>query len=231
VFLLGVVGLLGCAAQRGDRDAALHRAAHQTRELERRFGVVTDRGANVYLAGLVSRLTESYPQRFAGRSPPSVIILNAIEPIAVSPGNGKVLLSRGLIFQLSNEAELAFILAHELGHTALGHLPPDGVAPEERRALEIGADSFGVGLMALAGYDPRPAVQALAHLHRTTSGWTTDPSYPDFTNRLATLQTAIYSSGWQPPGTIDRRDFHKLQTVLCAHAPRAPGSACGRQPR
>jgi hypothetical protein len=80
--------------------------------------------------------------------------------------------------------------------------------------------------MALAGYDPRPAVQALAHLHRAASDWTTDPSYPDFTTRLATLQSAIYSSGWQPPGTIDRRDFHKLQAALCAHPPRPTGGPC-----
>jgi len=217
----------GCSPRRVDVATAHHHATAQTAELQRRYGEVSDRGAELYVRGIVHRLVQNYPQRPSEVESYRVVLLRTLEPIAVAPGNKTLIVSRGLMLQLSNEAELAFILAHELAHELLAHPLERDRSPENRRALELAADRLGLGLVAVAGYDPRPAVQALAHLQRMNDLWSTDPNYPDFVNRLAGLQTAIYSSQWQPPGTIDRRDFHKLHAVLCSYPPRATGGVCG----
>jgi len=217
----------GCAPRRLDRVTAIQTADAQTAELTRRYGELHDRGAELYLRSIVDRLLATYPAQTELTQRYRVVILRSLEPIAVTPGNGSVIVSRGLLLRLSNEAELAFVLAHELGHEIQGHTFSTERSPEDRRSYEFAADRFGLGLMALAGYDPRPAVQALAELQRMNDLWTTDPNYPDFVNRLAELQTALYASNWQPPGTIDRRDFHKLHTVLCNYPPRAAGGVCG----
>lgn len=227
-FLIACCLVLGgCAPRRLDRATAIQHADVQTAELIRRYGELHDRGAELYLRSIVDRLLSSYPGRAELSQRYRVIIVRALDPIAVSPGNGTVIVSRGLLLRLSNEAELAFVLAHELGHDIQGHTISTERSPEDRRAYEFAADRFGLGLMALAGYDPRPAVQALAELQRMNDLWTTDPNYPDFVNRLAGIQTALYASHWQPPGTVDRRDFHKLRAVLCNYPPRATGGVCG----
>lgn len=217
----------GCAPQRVDRATANHNANAQTLELTRRYGEVTDRGAELYLRSITDRLLASYPGRATLAQPYRVIIVRTLDPIAVTPGNGTVVVSRGLLLSLSSEAELAFVLAHELGHDIEGHTVSTERTSADRQAYEFAADRFGLGLMALAGYDPRPAVQALAQLQRMNDLWTIDPNYPDFVDRLAGLQTALYAAHWQPPGTIDRRDFHKLHAVLCSYPPRATGGVCG----
>lgn len=226
-FLVCCVFFSGCSARSLSRPEVERRASAQTAELERRYGMVNDRGAEAYVQGIIGRLLHNYP----GELPPDlttrVVILRTLKPIAVAPGNGAVIVSRGLLLNLNNEAELAFILGHELAHDILGHTAASDRSPENRRAFEIAADHFGLGLMAVAGYDPRPSVQALAQLQRMTDLWTTDPNYPDFVNRLAGLQSAIYASNWHPPGTIDRRDFHKLHGVLCSYPPGARGGVCG----
>lgn len=226
-FLACCLFLSGCSAPRLTPAEVASRGAAQTNELVRRYGAVTDRGAEAYVAGIVTRLLSSYPGELAPGAPPRVVILTTLDPVAVSPGNGAIIVSRGLLLRLSTEAELAFIIAHELAHEMLGHTEVSDRSPESRRALEFAADRFGLGLMAVAGYDPRPAVQALAELQRMTDLWNDDPNYPDFVNRLAGLQTAILTSNWQPPGTIDRRDFHKLHAVLCGYPPKARGGVCG----
>ena len=219
--------IVGCAPRRLEPTAAAHRATHQTAELARQYGIVNAPGAELYIAALVTRLLQSYPQRTTAIESHRVVLLRTLEPIAVAPGNNTLVVSRGLLLQLSNEAELAFILAHELAHELLGHTLELERSPESRRAFELAADRFGLGLVALAGYDPRPATQALAHLQRMNDLWAIDLNYPDFTSRLASLQTAIYASNWQPPGTINRRDFQKLHATLCNYPPRATGGVCG----
>jgi predicted Zn-dependent protease len=227
LFLLCCTLLWGCSPRKLTSDAAHHRAAGQTAELQRRYGELHDRGAELYVRMIVERLVQNHPQPAVASARYRIVLLNTLEPVAAAPGNSTVILSRGLLLQLSNEAELAFILAHELGHEILGHTLEVDRSPETRQTFELAADRFGLGLVALAGYDPRPAVQALAHLQRTNDLWSTDPNYPDFVHRLAGLQTAIHTSHWQPPGTVDRRDFRKLHAVLCEYPPRAAGGVCG----
>ncbi len=103
----------------------------------------------------------------------------------------------------SNDDELGFVLAHEMGHVALGHLPQRYAAliadagenvtrrtqltrfakrewPLYRRE-EFEADRFGLLLAAKAGFQARAgAYTALTHL-------LPDPQHPAPQERLAAL--------------------------------------------
>lgn len=52
-----------------------------------------------------------------------IILLDIESPTAFSPGAGRVFITRGLLKTLESEDELAGILAHEMGHDAMKHLP------------------------------------------------------------------------------------------------------------
>lgn len=138
------------------------------------------------------------------------IVFASNTPFAYSVGNGVVVLSTRLLRSLSNEAELAFIIAHELGHDVLHHEDRD----EETYKLEEEADSFAVGAMALAGYDPRASLSALTNTHRYEISSDQQTTHPSLEARLAELSLQIHRSGWQPPGTLHKRDFYKLKKLI-----------------
>ena len=91
------------------------------------------------------------------------------------PG-GPIFITRALYSRLENEAELAGILAHEIGHVVARHsaeqiaraslstsgaVTADLLAIEYRPGDELAADALGVELMSAAGYDPRALVDAM----------------------------------------------------------------------
>lgn len=124
-------------------------------------------------------------------------------------------------FMGGTEGELAFILAHEIGHatdkrcktlkgrfgvaplaTLFGRISGDGAGGQ--RACEARADELGVNLMTRAGYDPEDAAAALQRLDM--SGMST--AGPVLLARLAAL-------GEDHPITADR--IHHIRKLI-AHA-------------
>ena len=68
------------------------------------------------------------------------------------PGR-RIFVTRGMLALVGDEAELATVLGHEIGHSLAG----DGTTPESaraRRAAEVAADRTGLRLLTGAGYDP-----------------------------------------------------------------------------
>lgn len=62
------------------------------------------------------------PAQRPGDWPTAVVVLDEDEPLCFTPGAGVVYLSRGLLAELDGRpASLAFCLAHQLGHSLLGH--------------------------------------------------------------------------------------------------------------
>jgi hypothetical protein len=63
-------------------------------------------------------------------------VLNSEEPNAYALPDGLVYITHGLLTQLDNEAELAAILAHEIGHIATGQVGTTPLFP--RRSTRVG---------------------------------------------------------------------------------------------
>jgi hypothetical protein len=87
-------------------------------QVERELPVVRDATVTRYIEELGSRLAgeapgAEYPYRFR--------ILDVADVNAFALPGGYVYLNRGLVESVRNEAELAGVLAHEIGHVALRH--------------------------------------------------------------------------------------------------------------
>ena len=78
-----------------------------------------------------------------------VIVLNADEVNAFAD-SGYLYITRGLLALANSEAQLAGIIAHEIGHMVKRHKP----FARHRAAQEIAADDFAMRLAARAGYNP-----------------------------------------------------------------------------
>ncbi|MBW8726446.1 MAG: M48 family metalloprotease [Inquilinus limosus] len=101
----------------------------------------------------------------------SVELLDSERVNAAAGADGRILVTRGLLALARSEAELAFVLAHEVGHVVAGHARqraerPAGTTGEAGfdRAQELEADRIGLSGLARAGYDPAAAVAFLARL-------------------------------------------------------------------
>lgn len=122
-------------------------------------------------------------------------------PVMALMGN-RILISREFV-AASDDAELGFILAHEMGHVVLGHMTQrfaaliadsGGTATTWKAAAhfagrerslyqqeEYEADKFGFALEAKAGFDAETgAYDALSHLQA-------DPQHPSPADRIAAL--------------------------------------------
>jgi predicted Zn-dependent protease len=132
--------------------------------------------------------------------------------------DGTLVVSDRLLITLRSEAQLAFVLAHELGHLALKHHQTLGerkLSTSQRHAMEEEADSFALGVIAAAGYDPRAGLSALAVFSQglAAPGEET-PTHPGGRRRLERGLTLIADAGWTPPGIVNRRDFLVVQSRL-----------------
>ena len=76
-------------------------------------------------------------------------------------------LSRGLYQSLEVEAELVFVLAHELAHRALRHLPPRDL--RKRLPLELAADRWAVDRLCALGIDPAAGQRLISRLLQAES--------------------------------------------------------------
>lgn len=216
----GIAWLVMCASllaacSRGPAPAPVE-AMLQTEILLKQYGGRVDLPfVNEYLSYLNQRLG----QGLESGTPDGldIILLRSTRPVAFAPGRRSVLVSAGLIRLLNSEAELAFVLAHEIAHHELGHTlqysASDAATAELRPELELAADRFAVATMAAAGYDPRAAVSALRNAYSHQQAGAT-ASHPLLQERLTSIGDMIQSSGWLPPGTLDRRSFKQIKQLL-----------------
>ena len=219
-FLLGTEGCLKSRLQNQTAPLIF------TQQLIHNYGSISGPPFDEYVSYLTRRLTAAFPASPAL----SVLLINTPHVYAASLSNGTVILSKGLILKLGNEAELAFIVAHELSH--LRHLRqglektsadnrPHFLRPSAEE--ELAADREALGIIALAGYDPRAALAALNKTHQlgldsklpgATSVLKSSPDYPALEERTRAALQYIQASNWRPPGITDRRDFQKLKEAL-----------------
>jgi len=139
------------------------------------------------------------------------------------PG-GVVHVSRAALVAMESEAQLAAVLAHEVGHAIAGHAVQGFYAsvldPDVERAdvalidrdQEYQADRLGTRLLSAAGYDPRAAVQMLERL--TASSGTQCAEGPSLETRIARMWRHVGAASSEMPTWIG-------STVSCTARIRA----------
>lgn len=205
----------GCHASRVKReDNSYSLAVAAAKDLVSKFGEVP---RSAYLQSLEARLGNAINSKSnIFENTPRIIVLKSSEKFAYSPGGGFVLLSEGLINRLNVEAELAFVVAHELAHQELGHtgVDHDFIKEPKLKDLELKADRRGVGIIALSGFDPRAAITALLSSYGRNGDLPFSETHPSLSERVLAIEEAIKESKWTPPGTIDSREHRKFKAFL-----------------
>jgi predicted Zn-dependent protease len=115
-----------------------------------------------------------------GRLRVTVELLDSDQVNGAALPDGRVLVTRGLLVLARSEAEVASVLAHEIGHIVAGHAKSRAARPpvdpavaglaevqaeaEFDRAQEQEADRIGIDALARAGFDPGAAPAFLDRL-------------------------------------------------------------------
>lgn len=90
--------------------------------------------------------------------PSSVLIIDSHAPNAFIRNKNEVVLTKALIGRVTDESELAFILAHEMAHLALGHDLRGGIS------AEVEADTLALKVATALNFNPCSGFEVLERL-------------------------------------------------------------------
>jgi hypothetical protein len=190
-------------ADRSDEASLWLQADRLEEQLEASPSVVRDPALQAYVRGVVCRI--------AGPHCPRIRAYVIRDPAfnASMAANGLMEIGTGLLLRLANEAQLAHVLGHEIGHYLRRHTMQrweDFQAKAINLRAEVGslaafsrdqereADQLGSELMVKSGYDPREAPRVWERLMAERAGRTTVPSniflatHPPTAERVAALR-------------------------------------------
>ena len=219
-FVLSLV-LASCSPKH--HGASQKQAVHDyqlDRTLSDRCGEIANETSTRELEFLRTRLITAANQIKSLRYPVRLKFVACSEPLAFSLGAGTIIFSQGLVKKLPLESQLAFVIAHEIGHEALGHLEqlsqnfPSEAPTELSRRLEQEADQFALKVLIVAGYDPRSSISTIETLMTSETADLAHGGYPSLRSRQETLAHFLNASQWQEPGIVNRRDYNKLRSEL-----------------
>jgi predicted Zn-dependent protease len=142
-------------------------------------------------------------------------------------------ITRGALGRMRDEAELAAVLGHEIGHVIAGHML-DGVLEHDRgvreasrdleaeRDDEAQADDLAVKYCALAGYDvtaPERMLRALAAGDPSDDPDRGSDPHPRWNQRLARVQA--FAMHFSQGGATNAAEFtHHLEGLVVGEDPR-----------
>lgn len=165
---------------------------------ENRYALVSDRPVQLYFDELGSRLAPELwrgpeaAQRF-GVNLWLVLATHSTAQATAFPG-GVVVVHTGLLQWAENEAQLAFVIAHELAHAlqehawresayhrkklralrwstaGIGYVVESAIRRGYQRELESQADRLALWYLAQAGFDPREGVRMMQRLESRQEG-------------------------------------------------------------
>jgi predicted Zn-dependent protease len=167
-----------------------------------------------FIKALGARLGEAagesaFPWRFA--------VIRDRSANAFSIGAGRIYVNEGTPFVCRNEAEVAAILAHEMGHELAGHFRSSsgatswldslrGSSPAKDEVIgsvhqrvdpkrELEADRISIGILRRAGYDPHAAVSVAKLVAGGSEGRTADFGGAERLRNLEALVADLPASG------------------------------------
>lgn len=123
-------------------------------------GVYRDRALAGYVNGVGLRLVAAAGRQKHGWS---FGLLDTPDANAYTLPGGRIYVTRGMLALASDEAELAAVLGHEIGHALAGDAAAQ-MGERARRKAELAADRVAMTLMTRAGYDPAAEADFLATL-------------------------------------------------------------------
>ena len=118
------------------------------RQVESQLGIVADESLNEYVQQLGKKLAEYSPRRDVEYS---FQVVEMEEPNAFALPGGYIYLSRGLLALANSEAEVANVIAHEIGHVAARHAAQRDTAAKAATLLTV----LGVVAAAAGSADGR----------------------------------------------------------------------------
>ncbi|MGL5135406.1 MAG: M48 family metallopeptidase [Planktothrix sp.] len=156
---------------------------------------------------------------------------------------GYVYIHTGLIAAADNEAELASVMAHEIGHIAGRHAIKQmrqaaiaagvatAVGADQNKLVQIGvelalnrpksreaeyeADRMGLGTLIRAGYAPRGAVDFMAKLLKSGSPPTIISTHPATGDRISAMQQLLEPSMLNSGYGLDSNSYRAtVQRIL-----------------
>ena len=98
-------------------------------------GIYADRALRQYVQGLTDELAATV-ELAEGYEPLRVEILDTEMPSAYAGAGGAIFVTRGLLGMVTTEAELAGVIAHEIGHVLKRHVAL-GIAARERQVKDV----------------------------------------------------------------------------------------------
>lgn len=137
VTLLAYLLLLsGCVTSVVSPEQETQAGSAMSQKVADQIGVYNDPALAQYLESVGQRLVQSLgetPYRF------HFVVVDQFEPNAFATPGGYIYVSRGLLAQMNDEAELAGVLAHEISHVT------------QRHHVRQAGRSIGAGLFTLPG--------------------------------------------------------------------------------
>ena len=147
-----------------------------------------------------------------------VNVLDKKEVNAFCLPGGKIAVFQGLLPVAQNDAQLATVIAHEIGH-ALAHHSSERLARKEMNQKGLGviwskaydrkeeaeADHIGLFLMTFAGYDPEEAVRFWERMQQAAGGQQHLPEilsdHPSDAHRIQSMKA------WVPKAKAAKKAF------------------------
>ncbi len=219
VALLAAVGWIGCAPRvpkvpgwddpdpsrlrvEPDERALWDESVADLDALSQKGLVLGDEALSTYLQGIVARLS---PTTSENAPKMRVVVIKSTAGNAMASGDGTIWFDLPLLASFPDEAQAAFVLAHEIAHVLRRHTlisarydastPSHVRRMELSRTLEDEADRVAVDLLHTAGYDARVAPGALLHIQyvsekgaRPVHAWS---SHGPIRQRVATVRRAV----------------------------------------
>lgn len=215
------------------RNSERERSRAAAARVEREWPLLNTGPVPVFIQRLGNQLAQAagpalYPWRFT--------VIRDYAANAFALGDGRIYVSDGTILVCRAEAELAAILAHEMGHQLAGHFQTSQGHGLHRRLLsllgigkadttdvtigslsqkmdpakEMEADRWSVRILVVAGYDPRAALHVAQRVLGRPAG--DGERHFDNTKRIAALAQLLTEIS--PGGRTDSVAFRRLRRQI-----------------
>ncbi len=202
--------------------------------------LIKNRRLNSYLTSIGLRLAQFGDLQ---QIPYSFYLVDNEEINAFATMGGFVYINTGLMKLASNEAELASVIAHEMGHIKARHaikqmkkqaitqgiLSSTGL--NEKQAVQLGvtlalelpnsrqdeyeADQLGLKMLTAAGYAPKAMVDFMKKLQATNqNNLSIFSTHPNTEQRIKALALQISKIGTYQTDGLDQVSYQKILTLL-----------------